>query len=78
MSTLGEPLQITSELGLTTQEHSVVEQEPVSNILDNSPPPEDAQIVVEDTFKTKCANLKVTYFVVPGSSWGSLTVDLQK
>jgi hypothetical protein len=28
--------------------------------------------------KERCAELKITYHVVPGSSWGDLPVDLQK
>jgi hypothetical protein len=74
---LNNPLQLKTEADLHAKEQSFIEQEPTSNVLVGSPP-EDGQNVVEDTFKTKCTNLKVTYFVVPGSSWGSLSVDLQK
>ncbi len=53
------------------------EQEPESNVL-RDPPPEDAETVIQNPVKAKCLNLKDVHFVVPGSSWGTLTMDLQK
>lgn len=72
-----------SQSTTTTDSGDSARDESNSSIETTKQPDVPQQQVVDtyegsDPLKTKCINMKDQYFVIPGSSWGSLTLEMQR